>query len=84
MTPDEAARLAALETDVAAIKKAMAENTRITEEGNKSIAELLELFGTAKGGLRVAMWLGNSLKWTATLAAAMIGAWLAIREAIGK
>lgn len=84
MTPDEAARLAALETDVAAIKKAMAENTRITEEGNKSIAELLELFKTAKGGLRVAMWLGNGLKWTATLAAAMIGAWLAIREAIGK
>lgn len=77
-------RINLLEAEVNQLKSAVAENTKITKEINSNTGELLELFKTAKGGFRVAYWMGNFFKWVATLAAAAIGMYLAIREAIGK
>lgn len=81
---DAHARLAALESDFIQLKKDVAENTRITKEINSSTDELLELLKTAKGGFRVAYWLGNFIKWTAGIIVALLAVWAAAREVMGK
>jgi hypothetical protein len=84
MNQDAHDRLTELEKDFVQLKKAVAENTRITNEINNTTGELLELFKTAKGGFRAAYWLGNFLKWTFGIIAAGAAAYVAAREFLGK
>lgn len=84
MDQDAHARLSALEKDFVRLKNDVEENTTITKEIKSSTDELLELLKTAKGGFRVAYWLGNFIKWTAGIIVACLAVWAAAREVIGK
>lgn len=78
------ARLTALEEKFTKLENDVADNTRITQSISQSTDELLELLKTAKGGFRVAYWLGNFIKWTAGIIVALLAVWAAAREVIGK
>ena len=77
-------RLTALEEKFTKLESDVAVNTRITRSISESTDELLELLKTAKGGFRVAYWIGNFIKWTAGIIVACLAVWAAAREVMGK
>lgn len=73
--------LDALEKRVEAIEVGVQENTKATLEGNRDVREVLEMFQTVKGGIKVLGWIGNVVRWVGYIAAAglaVYGAWNAI------
>ncbi len=62
------AKIEKQEKELIAIRKDLAENTKITRE-------LRDIFVTVKSGARLLNWIGNGIKWIGGVAAAMAALW---------
>lgn len=55
-------------------------NTRLTNGLQQDVSEVLDILATAKSGFRVLGVLGNVIKWTASLVAAIGAVWAAFHH----
>lgn len=62
----------ALAKRVQAIEKSVHDNNEATLEGNRDVREILEMFQTVKGGMKVLGWLGAAIKWLGVVAGALL------------
>jgi hypothetical protein len=83
-------RLDAIEINQAELKAShdkmrlqISENTEMTKKIEENTSEIIEFFKTAKGGIRFATVLGNTLKWVAGIATVIITLYVAVRSALG-
>lgn len=83
-------RIDKLEAGHKELSKGMALNTSITkeiQEGQQklqdSTQEVIDLITALKGGIKTAAWVGNFVKWTAGVIAAVVGGYLAVKQWMG-
>jgi hypothetical protein len=75
-------RMGRIEGDVAAVREELAENTRATKEVASNTAELVELFQSFKGAIKVLNWFGKLAKpmaYIVGLGTALLGFWTALK-----
>lgn len=48
-------------------------NSEMTADNAESTKEMVEIFGTAKGGFKVLGWIGTGIKWLGGISIAMAG-----------
>lgn len=59
------------------IRKAVDENTVITNDIKKNTEEIIEFFKAGKGFFKIAGYAGTVAKWVTAIAAAIAGVWAA-------
>ena len=72
-------KMIGFESQIAENTKLTLENTEITRETKADTGEFLEIFKAMRGGFKVLGWLGTAAKWTASLGAALIGLYYAVK-----
>lgn len=74
------ARLTQLEVGQTNLEMEIKTNTRLTNGLQEDVSEVLDILGTAKSGFKVLGVLGNVIKWTASLVAAVGAVWAAFHN----
>lgn len=75
-------RMTRIEDNATTLREDMAENTKATKLVADNTAELVEIFESFKGAIKVLNWLGKLAKpmaYIASLFTALMGAWVAWR-----
>lgn len=72
-------RMDRLEEKMTGFEQQIAENTAITQDIKTDTGEFLEVFQSMKSGFKVLGWIGDGAKWIASIGAAVIGLYYAIK-----
>lgn len=73
-------QLSAGEKRMNGLDSRIAENTRLTQELKADTGELLDIFKSIKGGIRVIGWIGAAAKWVGGLLGAALAIWAFIQS----
>jgi uncharacterized membrane protein YoaK (UPF0700 family) len=77
-------RLNMVEAGHEQLKEAIEANTILTQQIQTNTQDIIDLFQTAKGGLKTAVWLGGMIKWGGGVLGGVVGAYLAVKAYLGQ
>ena len=73
-------RLTQLEAGQTNLEMEIRANTRLTNGMQQDVSEVLDILGTAKSGFKVLGVMGQVIKWSASIVAAVAAVWAALHN----
>lgn len=73
-------RMGVVEDIAVDLQVSVKENTKITTTIAEGTSEILSIFNSAKGGVKVLGWLGGAAKWVAAIATLFVGLYTFIQN----